>query len=142
MKIEDVPQDNGIIGEHGQEVCYAVNKEGKYELTHSIGWDPKNMANKRAWDIIFNEIQDVYNDVLKNKKSPLAYHMIRNQMDPGLLSKYVSMAKWRVKRHLKPDIFNGLKPSVLSKYSELFEISIKELKSIPDKLDLSLIRAR
>jgi hypothetical protein len=142
MKIEDVPQDSGMIGEHGQEVCYAVNKNGEYELTHSIGWDPKNMANNKAWDLIFNEIQVIYNDVSQNKKSPLAYHMIRNQMDPALLSKYVSMAKWRVKRHLKPDIFKSLKPSVLLKYADLFEISVEELKSIPDNLDLSIIRTR
>jgi len=142
MKIKDVPQDNGMIGDYGQEVCYAVNENGRYELIHSTGWDPKNMANTKAWDLIFSEVQDVYSKVVQKRLSPLAYHMIKNQMDPGLLSKYVSIAKWRVKRHLKPKVFNGLSHSTLSKYAELFEISVNELKTVPESLNFQEIQIR
>lgn len=50
-------------------------------------------------------------------------------MDIGVLSSYVGMWQWRVKRHFKPTIFAKLKETVLQKYAETFNISIHELKN-------------
>lgn len=142
MKVKDVPQDNGIIGDYGGEISYATNEAGQYTLTDSLGWDVKNIVNDQAWDLIFQEISTIHYKVLNNQLSPLAYHMTKNQMDPGLLGKYVSIAQWRVKRHLKPSIFNRLSDSVLSAYADIFEIPINELKTIPDKICIETIKNR
>lgn len=142
MKVEDVPQENGMIGEHGHEISYAVDGKGRYQMVKSVGWVPKNIVNQKAWERIFKEIESVYHKVALDKLSPLAFHMAANQMDTGLLSKYVSIAGWRVKRHLKPGVFRRLEPSILEKYARLFEISIDELKTIPDKLDFNAVKTR
>ena len=142
MRTKDVPQDNGMIGDHGCEICYTTDETGQYELTNSLGWDVKNIVNDQAWEIIFQEINTIHCKVISNKLSPLAYHMAKNQMDPGLLGKYVSIAKWRVKRHLKPSIFKRLSESILSAYSDIFEITIDELKTVPDKITIEIVKNR
>ncbi len=142
MKINDVPQDNGIIEEHGQEICYAVNEQGQYTLTHSLGWDAKNIVNDQAWELIFQDIKKIHEKVINNKLSPLAFHMAKNQMDVKLLGQYVSMAKWRVKRHLKPNVFKRLSQPVLKNYADVFDISVDELKTIPEKINIKTITNR
>ena len=142
MKINDVPQDNGIIEDHVQEICYAVNKQGQYTLAHSLGWNAKNIVNDQAWELIFQEIKKIHEKVINNKLSPLAFHMTKNQMDPELLGKYVSIAKWRVKRHLKPNVFKRLCESMLKNYADLFNITVEELKTVPDEINLKTIISR
>lgn len=131
MKKKDVPHDLGTIGDHGREICYAVNENGRYELVPSLGWEPKNIANDQAWEIINNEISDTLKLIHTGKRSPLAYHMVRNQMDAGLLAKYARLSRWRVKRHLKPAVFGRLDHSMLERYAAVFDISVKDLLTVP-----------
>ena len=132
MKVNDVPQDKGIIGDHGTEVCYAVDDDGKYMLASSLGWEPKNVTNEQAWDVINKEISDAVRGIKAGELSPLAYHMTKNLMDESLLANYSGFYKWRVKRHLKADVFKKLKPAHLKRYADIFGMSIEELKKIPD----------
>lgn len=139
MKINEVPQDHGIIEGHGQEICYAVNEQGQYTLAPSLGWDVKNVVNDQAWDLIFKEIQKAHTKVINNKLSPLAFHLTRNQMDVKLLAQYVSMARWRVRCHLNPRLFNRLSESKLQAYADVFNISIEELKTVPENISIETI---
>lgn len=134
MKIDEVPQDPGIIKDGRSEICYAVDKNGKYVLAGSKGWEPKNIANSQAWDVIDSKVQSTAQQVRKGKKSPLAFYMVLHQMDMGLLAKYAGISRWRVNRHLNPLIFNKLAPRILSRYADIFEISVDQLKKIPDQL--------
>ena len=126
MKKEDVPQDVGI-SDGLQEVTYAVDENGRYELIPSAGWEPKNIANYQAWDLVAEQIEETRKKIKAGKLSILAYHMTKNQMDVSLLARYVGMLRWRVKRHLKPGVFNKLKTPVLQKYADLFGITIEQL---------------
>jgi len=56
MKIEEVPQERGIMPDNIYEVCYAIDDDGHYVLTASAGWNPKNIANNQAWEVIEEEI--------------------------------------------------------------------------------------
>lgn len=133
MKVDEVPQDRGMMGEDVFEVCYAVNKEGRYQLTPSAGWEPKNITNDQAWQLLDEKVQEAFENITAGRWSPLAYHMARNQMNVGLLSSYMGMSRWRVRRHLKPTVFNKLKPAVLKQYADIFGISVEILGTIPDK---------
>lgn len=128
MKKKDVPQDVGMMGPYF-EICYAVDDDGRYVQAPSKGWEPKNTAMKQAWDVIHERLSEVRNQVTKGLRSPLAYHMEKNLMDIGLLASYVGMSRWRVKRHLKPDVYADLKPAVLQRYADLFGITVEELSS-------------
>lgn len=132
MKIEEVPQDRGMINDHRREVCYAVDDQGNYILTGSAGWEPKNIANRQAWDLIDAAAAEALAKVRSGKASPLAYHMARHQMSMGLLAAYAGFGRLRVWLHLRPGPFGRLAPAALQRYADAFGISIQELKSVPD----------
>lgn len=130
MEKKDVPQDKGIYGEwHG--ISYAVDEEGKYVLTPSAGWEPANWANRQAWDVLEQEIAEILQKIKEDKLSPLAYHMARNLMDVKMLSQYTGIARFRVKRHLKPRTFRRLGPAVLERYAKVFKIDVGQLMETP-----------
>jgi len=131
MKVAEVPQDNGMIGDFGHEVCYAVDDNGRYTLSPSLGWEVKNIVNDQAWAVIVEETRRVHQLVQSGKLSPIAYYQARHQMDIGLLARYVDMARWRVKMHRRPKIFQRLSEQIFERYAAVFGVSTAELKNIP-----------
>ena len=71
--------------------------------------------------------------MLAGEKSPLAYHMERRQMIPEILGKTAGIAVFRVKRHLRPEIFVKLKDSLLERYAKALAVGTEELKTVPQK---------
>ncbi len=142
MKISEVPQDNGMIGDYGREVCYAVDDEGRYTLTASLGWEAKNIVNDQAWEIIVQETARAHRLVQQGELSPIAYYQARNQMDLGLLARYVGMARWRVRRHRRPEVFKRLPERILLRYAKVFALSIAELRTVPATFTAELVRQR
>ena len=137
MKKEDVPQDAGISGDYGKEICYAVDEDGRYSLVPSLGWEPKNIANTQAWELIEQEVKDVIRQIKMGKLSPLAYHMKINLMDVKLMAKYVQFSRFRVRLHLKPSVFNRLGNDILKRYADILEISIDQLSQVPEEDDVT-----
>ncbi|QTA80121.1 Uncharacterized protein dnl_24080 [Desulfonema limicola] len=131
MKKQDVPQDNGI-NEGVKEITYAVDENGRYTLVQSVGWEPKTIVNDQAWEAITHDIIEQIKLIRAGKRSPLAFHMVKNLMDAGLLASYVNLPRWRVNRHLNPKIYNKLKPEILARYADVFGISINQLNEVPD----------
>ena len=129
MLKNEVPQDEGIA-EGLEEVTYAVDDDGRYVLVPSTGWEPKNISNYQAWEIIAEQIETARRQVLANEVSPLAYHMARNLMDLPLLAQYMGIMRWRVKRHLKPKVFNKLKQEIIERYALLLKATPAQLKDI------------
>jgi hypothetical protein len=139
MLKNEVPQDKELFGDQ-REVCYAVDENGRYILAESAGWEPANIANSQAWDAICSEINDILERILRGESSPLAYHMVANQMDVKLLANYAGLFCWQVRRHLKPGPFSRLKPSLKKRYAELFSITTEELEWIPDNPGPAMLR--
>jgi len=135
MKVNEVPQQPGMITDGRREICYAVDDDGNYVLTGSAGWEPKNIANDQAWEIIRDQIHQTVRKIRAGKLSPLAFYMVCNQMTPALLAKYVGFHRWRVRRHLKPSVFTKLKPEILGRYAELFNVPVESLSNVPDDLE-------
>jgi hypothetical protein len=129
MRKDEVPQDQGIA-EGLKEVTYAVDDNGDYVMVPSTGWEPKNISNYQAWEVIAEQIETARLQVLNNEISPLAYHMARNQMDVGLLAQYMGIMRWRVKRHLKLRIFKKLNQNLLSRYASLLKVTVEQLQDI------------
>ncbi len=130
MEEKDVPQDKGILG-HVRVVCYATDENGSYVKTQSDGWEPTNIANNIAWEFINEELASIQEKVRKKELSPLAYYMNKNLMDVKLLSQYTGFGVWRVKRHLKPHVFNALDNKALQRYASVFNMTVEQLKEVP-----------
>lgn len=131
MLKNEVPQDKELFGDQ-REVCYAVDENGRYVLAESDGWEPANIANIQAWDVIRSEVAAVLAKVRSGELSPLAYYMARHQMDAKLLSGYAGLFCWQVRRHMKPGPFRNLKPELLTRYAAIFKTSAEILIRIPE----------
>lgn len=137
MLKKNVPQDGGIL-DRWHEIKYAIDDDGRYVLAPSVGWKPANIANKQAWELISKQVADVIKRIQAQELSPLAYYMVKNQMDTDLLAKYVRLSRWRVRRHLKPAVFRRLKVSILERYAKIFNVSAEQLFDVPESSSLDL----
>src|SRR6056300_1288442 len=124
MKKNEVPQDDdGLQQGKFRDVCYVVDDNGNYTTELSTGWSPKNEAMKQAWEEVNEKVEKARQDVLSGKSSILAWHMEKNIMEIKLLSNYTGIARRKIKKHLKPDVFSSLDESVLQKYADTFNIT-------------------
>ena len=130
MKKENVPQDESSLSKANiKEVVYAVDKDGKYGKALSTGWDVKTNALNESLDLIEEQLQESIKKIKAGELSPIAYYMELHRMDVVVLSGYVGIWKWKVKRHLIAKVFSKLNKKTLNKYAEAFEISLEELKN-------------
>ena len=131
MKKKEVPQDkSNLESANFRELCYAVDENGEYTTENSTGWEPKKVALKNAIEEINERTQNAKTRVIAGKTSPIEYYMELHKMDVGILASYVGFWQWKVKRHFKPSVFKKLSNKTLSKYAEVFDISIQELQNI------------
>ncbi|MFO7613268.1 MAG: hypothetical protein R6W71_01365 [Bacteroidales bacterium] len=134
MKKKEVPQDEGLMEGRFEDVCYALDENGNYVAVLSKGWKPKTDAMLQAWEVVHEKVEQVRQDVLAGKVSPIAYYMEKNIMDVSLLADYAGLSRWKVKKHLKPGRFARLKEDILQRYADIFEISLPELKNFEETL--------
>ncbi len=131
MKKNDVPQDDSPLeSKNIKELCYAVNENGEYTTVQSTGWEPKTIALQKALEVLEERTAQAKKEVLAGEASPIKYYMERHKMDIPILAAYVGLWQWRVKRHLKPKVFERLSPKLLQKYAEVFDISVEELRTV------------
>jgi hypothetical protein len=130
MKKEEIPQDLGALGKITGEICYAVDESGKYTTALSNGWEIKSSALDVAWKDVEQRIAAAKQKVLNKEASPLLFFMELRVMDIPIVSAYTGFWKWQVKNHLKYHVFQKLSDSKLSKYAELFEVSLPQLKTM------------
>ena len=129
MKKSDIPQDPSALDNHTRDVIYALDESGKYTTGLSRGWEVKSTALDVAWNDISQRVKDAREAVMSGKASPILFFMELKLMDLSILSAYTGFWTWKVKRHLKPGVFNKLPEKKLKKYAELFEITIEQLKN-------------
>ena len=131
MKSKDVPQDDAnMMRGKWKDPIYTVDEKGNYTTSYSLGWDVKNTVLQQAWDNINEKVEETKQKVINGQLSPIAYYMEKNIMDIGLLSKYIGLWKWTVKKHLKPKHFNKLSEKIISQYADIFNITPGQLKDI------------
>lgn len=130
MKTDQIPQDDSSLSKKDiKELCYAIDENGNYTTALSSGWEPKTIALDGSMQLIEQRIEQARQQVIHNQASPIVYFMEKSKMDLSILSSYVSMWKWRVKRHCKPSVFVKLNDKILKKYADVFDISTEELKN-------------
>jgi hypothetical protein len=132
MKKKDVPQDKGLMEGRFEDVCYAVDENGNYVPVLSAGWEPKNAAMRQAWEVINEQVEEARRMVLIGKYSPIYYYMEKNMMDIRLLAEYMGLPKRKVKRHMKPSVFEKLDEEILKRYAEVFNITLGNLINLKE----------
>ncbi|PRM96415.1 hypothetical protein CJ670_08840 [Arcobacter cryaerophilus gv. crypticus] len=106
---------------------YAKNSSGDFSRVN-YGSSAEEFATLTA----VNEYKvlelECLEEIKKGISSPIKYFMYKNRMDLPTLCSGVGMFSFRVKRHLKLKYFLKLNDKILKKYSDFFDISLKELK--------------
>lgn len=128
MKKNDIPQDPSALDKFTKEVCYAVDESGKYVVGLSRGWQVKADALGITWEEARERTADAYQKVISGKASPILFYMELHLMDVPIVAAYTGFWQWTVKRHLRPGVFKNLSDKKLSRYAEVFDISIEDLK--------------
>jgi len=133
MKVKEVPQDDVPDFTEGwlKKGNYALDDKGKYVMVPSKGWVVDEMVNRMAYEEYQAKVEETRKAVLAGKQSPLAYYMELRQLIPKFLGKTAGIATFRVKRHLRPEIFAKLKPDVLDCYAKALAITREELSTVP-----------
>jgi hypothetical protein len=129
MKKTDVPQDRGMLGDV-RVLCYVTDENGDYTGSESSGWEPANIANGVAWEFVNEELAEILQKVKQGELSPLAYHMKKCLMDVKVLSGYVNLSPWKVKRHLKPHLFKKLDENALQRYAAALGLTVAQLQEV------------
>lgn len=132
MKKDEVPQDNSRTYGGESKLMYAVDKDGKYTGVSSSGWEVETYATVAAVEALEVQRNAALKRGLAGETSPLEYHMFDKRMDMATLTSSTGYGAWRVKRHLKPKIFNSLPDAKLAPYCEAMGIDLQTLKSLPE----------
>lgn len=112
-----------------QELCYAVDDDGKFVTVQSTGWDVKTVVLNESLKLIEERVEHAKGQYLSGKVSPVPYYMELNKMDLPLLASYMRIHRWFIKRHFKPSVFKNLSQKTLEKYADVFEVPLEELQN-------------
>ena len=137
MKIEDIPQDdNRIFKGYGTKAVYALDERGRYTKAATSGWAVEELVLRDVLDDFDALAADAKRRVLRGETSPIEFFLFRRLMDLPSLARAMGMAKWRVRRHLKPKVFKKLSVAQLQPYADLFRIDLSALTHFKETTDI------
>jgi hypothetical protein len=114
-------------------VSYDAGEDGNVRAVENDGFEASIMVHSEAWLTIEAEVAEARRMVEAGEASPISYYMSLNLFETRLLSRYVGMCHWRVKRHLRPEIFRKLPDRILARYVRVFVLpSIDALRTLPE----------
>lgn len=127
MDIDQVPQEgNRTLGGH-RKALYARDADGRIGLVPSRGWEAEEIVTRQAVEELDRLTDDARRRVQAGTAAPLEYHMYKARMDSLMLAQVTGLWHWRVRRHLRPDIFRRLGPALLARYAEALGIGVDAL---------------
>lgn len=135
MKTEDVPQDdNTTLKGYSTKVMYAVDDAGQYTKIRSNGWEVEELVLHDVVNDFKEKAEQAKARIMNDETSPLSYFMYANLMEIDGLAYGVGLSKWRVRRHMRPEIFAGLNDKTLRRYAEFFKIDVNILAHFKETL--------
>jgi hypothetical protein len=130
MRERDVPQEgNATLAGHRKAV-YAVGEDGKLRIVASRGWQVEEIVTRQALAELEERARDARQRALAGLASPLEYHMYRARMDVPMLAEAAGLWRWRVRRHLKPQVFARLPLALKRRYAEALGIAPQALERL------------
>jgi len=133
MKVKEIPQDDiKTFKGFGTKALYAVDENGQYTRTPTSGWEVEEVVLRDVVDDFAKLAQEAKTRVLRGETSPIEYYMSKYYMDLPALARGMGLAKWRVKRHFNPNIFNKLNQKMLQRYADFFNTDVDTLKNIKE----------
>ncbi|MGI9294256.1 MAG: hypothetical protein ACR2PS_09765 [Pseudomonadales bacterium] len=133
--MDEVPQDNAKSFAGQKKGLYAVDDEGTYTIVPSSGWEAEEIVLELAIEQFQTLTDTALQRVRAGESSALEFHMYSKRMDVTLLAQSTGFFRWQVRRHCKPAIFARLSEARLQRYADVLDVSITELRQVPDSQD-------
>jgi hypothetical protein len=131
MDVQSVPQEgNKTLGGHVKAV-YAKDAEGHIVAVASRGWEVEEIVTSQAVEEMRALAEAARQNVIDGLSSPLEYWMYARRMDLLLLAQSTGIWRWRIRRHLRPEIFARLSPGLLTRYAEALGLTVQQLQHLP-----------
>lgn len=128
MKTDEVPQDEVSPL---RRALYAVDQNGRYTVAESSGWQAEKVATRVALEDFQRDAAAAYQRCLNGQSGTLEYHMYALRMDVDTLADASGLAKWRVRRHLRPSVFPRLPQRLQSRYARAMQVPVADLAQLP-----------
>ena len=130
MRDDEVPQEGNSTLAGQRKAMYARGADGRLHIVQSAGWEVEEIVTRQAVEDLQQQAEAARQRVLQGLTAPLEYHMYRQRMDVPMLSQVTGLWQWRIRRHLRPEIFARLAPSLRARYAEALGISCAQLERI------------
>jgi len=130
MNTNKVPQDgSGSI----HKAMYAVDRDGHYTTVESSGWQAQQTATDVAIAEFEHQLAAAHARCIAGHSVALEYHMYARRMDIATLADASGIARWRVRRHLRPRIFARLPQRTLARYAQALQMPVATLSELPHR---------
>lgn len=131
MDVDAVPQEgNRTLGGH-RRAMYARDKDGRMVIVPSRGGEVDETVTLQALGRINELAEEARARVVAGTSSPLEYWMYAQRLDFPQLSQVTGFWKWRIRRHVRPEIFARLPLKALERYAGVMGITVEQLKRLP-----------
>lgn len=130
MLDEDVPQEGNSTLAGQRKAMYARGADGRLHIVQSAGWEVEEIVTRQAVEDLQQQAEAARQRVLQGLTAPLEYHMYRQRMDVPMLSQVTGLWQWRIRRHLRPEIFARLSPALRARYAEALGMTCAQLDKI------------
>jgi len=135
MKVKEVPQDDiKTFKGFGTKAMYAVDENGQYTRIPTSGWEMEEVVLRDVVDDFAKLAEEAKSRIINGETSPIEFYMNKYFMDLPALAAGMGLAKWRVKRHFSPNVFNKLNEKMLQRYADFFNIELAQLKQIEETI--------
>lgn len=131
MDLDSVPQEgNATLGGH-RKALYARDAQGRMVIAPSRGWEAEEIVTSHAVEALQAQADAARARVAAGLASPLEYWMYARRMDVGLLAQSTGFWRWRVRRHLRPDVFSKLSAAAVQRYADALGLPADVLRQLP-----------
>ena len=130
MRERDVPQEGNVTLAGHRKALYAVGDDGKLRIVPSRGWEVEETVTRQAVEDLERRAEDARERARDGRGSALEYHMYRARMDVAMLAQTVGLWRWRVRRHMRPQVFARLPLRLRRRYAEALGIALEALDSV------------
>jgi hypothetical protein len=134
MKTKEVPQDGRQTFGDTTLITYAVDDNGKIVPVQCSGWDVQVLVMDNLAAMFDEWAAEARERVKKNQSSPIEYFMFHFGLDLPTLAQQMGLSQRKVKKHMKPEVFEKLDDKTLAQYASLFQIDMAAMKNFSKEL--------
>ncbi|MDR1888532.1 MAG: hypothetical protein LBQ81_04020 [Zoogloeaceae bacterium] len=130
MDVDNVPQEGNVTLAGHSKGVYARGADGHLALVASRGWEVEEIVTRQAVERFDALAAAARARVHAGQGSPLEYHMYHARMDIPMLAQASGMWQWRVRRHLRPQVFRRLSATLRARYAEALGLTPAQLDGV------------